>query len=228
MKFLIVIPARSDSKSINKKNTYIINKKPLVQYTFETIKKFLPKNKFLLSDDNKIKKLAKKFNIKTNYKRPKKVSKNTSLLSDTLLHFHRWTESKKIFYDYIVVLQPTSPLRSYEDINRAINLVKQKRYKSLFSISKSLEHPYETIKIKKNNTWDYVLKKSKFYFRRQDFDFESYFINGAIYIINRELVIKKKIFNKEKHGFLVMSKYNSIDINDLSEIEIAKQLLKRK
>jgi len=183
--------------------------------------------KYLLSDDKKIKKIAKKFNISIDYKRPKKFSKSNTSLIDTLFHFHQWTKIKKIDYDYLVVLQPTSPLRNYKDINAATKLVRDKKYKSLFSISSSLEHPYETIKFYKKK-WKYTLSKSKLYYRRQDFDFESYFINGAIYIIHRELIIKKRIYDNKKHGFLIMPKHRSIDINDLSEIEIVKKLLKKK
>ena len=225
MKFLAVIPARSNSNSIRKKNIYPINKKPLIQYTFEELKKSFIRNKYLLSDDEKIRKLAKKHNISIEYLRPKKTSKSTTSLIDTLSHFHKWTEFKKIFYDYIIVLQPTSPLRNYKDINYAVNIVKKKKYKSLFSVSESIEHPYETIKINKKGKWKHVLSKSKLYYRRQDFDFKSYFINGAIYIIHRDLIIKKKTYDKKNHGLFIMPKYRSLDINDLDEIKIVESLL---
>ena len=75
MKFLAVVPARSNSNSIKNKNIHIINKKPLIQYTFEELKKTFIKNKYLLSDDIKIKKLAKKYNLSTEYLRPKKYLK---------------------------------------------------------------------------------------------------------------------------------------------------------
>ena len=228
MKFLVVIPARSGSETIKKKNLRLINRKPLIQYTFEELKKSNLKEKYLLSDDLKIKNLAKKFNINTTYYRPKKLSKNTSSLIALLNDFHKWTESKKIFYDYMVVLQPTSPLRDYKDINNAVRIVKKKKYKSLFSISESLEHPYECIKIEKNGKWKYVLDKSKLFYRRQDFDFKSYFINGAIYIIHKELITKKKIYDNKKHGLFLMPKYRSIDINDINEIKITESLLMKK
>ena len=228
MKFLGVVPARSGSQSIKKKNTFIVNKKPLIQYTFEALTKSLIKKKYLLSDDKKIKKLARKFNLSLDYLRPKILSRNTTSLVDTLFHFHQWAKNKKIVYDYLVVLQPTSPLRNYKDINSAVKIVKRKKYKSLFSISNSLEHPYETIKFDKKKKWKYVLSKSKLYYRRQDFDFESYFINGAIYIIHRKLVIQKRIYDKKNHGFFVMPKQRSIDINDLSDIKIARGLLNKK
>ena len=228
MNFLAVIPARAGSQSIKKKNTFIVNKKPLVQYTFEELKKSLIEKKYLLSDDKKIKKLAKRFNISIDYIRPKNLSKSTTSLVDTLFHFHQWTEYQKIAYDYLVVLNPTSPLRNYKDINSAVKIVKNKKYKSLFSISNSLEHPYETIKFDKKKKWKYILNKSRLYYRRQDYDFKSYFVNGAIFIIHRELVIQKRIYNKQNHGFFIMPKHRSIDINNLSEIKIAESLLKKK
>tara|TARA_Y100000590_G_scaffold18275_1_gene21775 strand:+ start:38341 stop:39018 length:678 start_codon:yes stop_codon:yes gene_type:complete len=225
MKFLAVIPARSNSKSIKNKNMFRINKQPLIQYTFEELKKTFVKKKYILSDDEKIKKLAKKYNVSTEYIRPKKVSKSRTSLSETLFHFHKWTELKKIKYDYMIVLQPTSPLRNYKDINEAVRIVKRKKYKSLFSISESIEHPYEAIKIKGKKQWQYFLPKSKKYYRRQDFDFKSYFINGAIYIIHKKLIMKKKVYDKKKHGLFFMPKYRSIDINDLSEIKLVESLL---
>ena len=88
MKFLAVIPARSNSKSIKKKNIFIVNKKPLIQYTLEELNKSLIKEKYLLSDDKKIKELAKKFNLSIDYIRPKNLSKSTTSLVDTLFHFH--------------------------------------------------------------------------------------------------------------------------------------------
>ena len=67
---------------------------------------------------------------------------------------------KGIVYDFMVILQPTSPLRDYKDINNSIEIIKKSQTNSLFSISESLEHPYETI-IKKRNKWKYVLAKAK-------------------------------------------------------------------
>ena len=70
------------------------------------------------------------------------------------------------------------------------------------------------------------MSKSKLYYRRQDFDFKSYFINGAIYIIHRDLIIKKKTYDKKNHGLFIMPKYRSLDINDLDEIKIVESLIK--
>ncbi len=105
--------------------------------------------------------------------------------------------------------------------------LKKKKFDSLFSISESLEHPYETINLKKGKKKIfYTIKKREKIFRRQDFDINSYFINGAIYIFKKELILKKKIFSENNHGFYLMPKIRSIDVNDLEDIEIVKNILK--
>ena len=74
------------------------------------------------------------------------MSKSDTSLSETLFHFYNWTKKKSLEFDYLVVLQPTSPLRNYKDINKALQIIRNSKYKSLFSVSESLEHPYEVIK----------------------------------------------------------------------------------
>ena len=125
MKFISVIPARSGSKGVKNKNIYPLNKKPLISYTFNAVKKSIIKNNFVLTDSKKIKKIAKSFKINTDYERPKKLSQSNTSLIDTLFHFYKWTKKKSIYFDYMVVLQPTSPLRKDEDINQACNLIKK-------------------------------------------------------------------------------------------------------
>ena len=105
-------------------------------------------------------------------------------------------------------------------------MVKKNNFKSLFSISESLEHPYESIKIDKKNKWKHILDRAKSYYRRQDFDFKSFFINGAIYIIHRDLILKKKIYDKKSHGFFKMPKHRSMEINDFEEVKIVESLIK--
>lgn len=227
MKFISVIPARSGSKGIKNKNIIKIGNKPLVQHTFEAAVKSKIYKNFVLTDSLKIKNIAKKFNINCTYDRPKKLSKSTTSLSETLYHFNNWLEKNKIHYDFMVILQPTSPLRDYRDINKSLNILQKTKTDSLFSISESLEHPYEAI-IKKEKLWKYVLEKSKKFFRRQDFDIKTHFINGAIYIASKKLISQKKIFTNSNHSFYEMPKNKSLEINDREEAYIIDSILKRR
>ena len=224
MKFAIVIPARKNSKSIKNKNLIKIKKKPLIQYTFDQIEK-INILKFILTDSKQIKSIAKKNNIIIDYERPKSTSLSKSSMDETIHHFAKWSLNKYSI-DYLIILQPTSPLRDAEDIKKSIKIIKSNKYKSLFSISESLEHPYETINVnEKKNSWKYILKKSKKFYRRQDFDINSYFINGAIYIIERNYLLKYKKIISNLHNYYKMKKSKSLDINDFDDLDMAKKLL---
>ena len=224
MKFICVIPARSGSKGIKNKKVLEIKNKPLVEYTFTAAINSKVKETYVLTDSNKIKKIAKKFGIITDYIRPKELSSDKTSLVDTLYNFDIWLTSKNLLYDYMVILQPTSPLRDYKDVNESIKMLKKNRSQSLFSISNSLEHPYEAITIKKNK-WNYVLKKANKFYRRQDFDIDSYFINGAIYITHKNLIRNKKTFGNTSHSFYRMRKDKSLEINDKEEANIISAII---
>ena len=228
MKFIFVIPARAGSKSIKGKNIKKIGKYSLIEYTFSTLKKINNSLSFVLTDSLKIKKISKKYNVISDYDRPKSLSKSKTSLIDTLFHFTNWAIKKKFKFDYLVVLQPTSPLRNSLDLFKSISIVKKNKYKSLFSISEVNEHPYEMINLSNlpRNNWNYILPDAKKYYRRQDYDINPFFINGAIFIINKNLILKKKLIDKKKHGFYRMPKSRSLDIDDKEDLLIAKKLLK--
>ncbi len=227
MKLVAVVPARKGSKTIKNKHLKKIKNHPLIHFTFREIDKSKVKRKcFIISDDIKVKNLASKYKFNVDYNRPKKLSKDNTSIADTLYHFSQWYLNKSDF-DAMIMLQATSPLRSYRDINKAISIFKKGKFDSLFSISESMEHPYETINYKnKSRKIDHILKKSNKFFRRQDFDLNSYFINGAIYIFKKKLILKKKLLNPNNHGFYVMSKIKSFDINDKIDLKIVNSLIK--
>lgn len=223
MKFAIVIPARKGSKAIRNKNLIKIKNKHLIEYSFIEAKKTRIKLKFILSNDEKIKSLSKKYGFISSYERPESVSKDTTSMSETILHFIDSCH-KKFKFDYIVILQPTSPLRTARDIKNSINFLKLKKAKSLIGVSRCLEHPYEQI-VMDRKKWKPLFKKAGKYYRRQDFDIKPYFINGAIYITEVSNLIKtKKIFDKDSACY-IMPKLNSLDINDYEDLDILKKII---
>lgn len=230
MKFITLIPARKGSKSIKNKNRITIRNKPLIQYTFDQINKskLSLRNSYVITDDFKVKKIAKKNNINTDYIRPKSLSSGRTPLLRNILHFIDWADTREIKYDYIVILQPTSPLRSIVDINKSIEIVSKKKSQCLVSISESLEHPYESIFLNKKNKINFFLKNGQNYSRRQDFDRNSYFINGAIYITTKEMIKKNKVIDYSISDYILMDKMNSLDLNDYSELNLIKNLLSKK
>ena len=112
MNFAIIVPARKGSKTLKNKNLLPLRNIPLAEHTFKSIKKnnFL---KYILSNDEKLKKIARKYKINSQYERPEHLSKDKTSLIDTLQHFILWLEKQKNNrIDTLVILQVTSPLRT--------------------------------------------------------------------------------------------------------------------
>lgn len=220
-KFIIVVPARLGSKSIKNKNIVKINSLPMICYTFNSIRN-IKLNKFVLSNDNRVIKIAKKYKLNCSYKRPYSVSRDTSSTISLLKHFHSYAK-KHFKYDYIVLLQATSPIRSALDIKKAMSRMIKKKYLKLSSVSKSLEHPYETVYLEKDKIKSFFPKIK--HTRRQDFDKNSYFINGSLYIYHKS-ILEKNIKTNNKEGYYIMKKINSFDIDDHEDLDIVKKILK--
>ena len=218
--FIYVVPARKGSKGIKEKNLIKIKNKPLIVNTFKILKKIKKENKYVVSNDLRIKKIARKFNINDSYFRPEKLSGDKVELTETLKDFSI-DLLKKIKFKYIVILQPTSPLRTYLDVKRSTEKFLKGNYSSLFSISPSAEHPNESVYIENKKVRYFFNKKSTL---RQNYK-PSYFINGAIYISNVRNILKKKIIDKKNHGFYVMKKSHSIDIDDKEDLIIARKFI---
>jgi len=147
MNILITICARGGSKGIPGKNIKLINGKPLINYTIKLIQKIAPKYsaKITLStDDNEIKKAAEKCGLFTNYKRPEHLATDTAgkidTIKDLLLYEEALLNEK---YDFILDLDVTSPLRTEQDIDDALELMKKNtEAETLFSVNNAARNPY--------------------------------------------------------------------------------------
>ena len=138
-----------------------------------------------------------------------------------MLHFDKFIKNV-IKFKYYVILQPTSPLRTKRNIFEALKLFNKKKLESLYSISPSFEHPYDTISIYKKKTKPFQSNNTS---RRQLYP-KSYYINGAIYVFNKKLLKTYNIISKKKHGYYTMKKIRSIDLDDYQDLEILKKLIK--
>ena len=129
--FIGLIPARKGSKGLKNKNMLLLNKKPLVQHTFEAAKSSSYIDEvWASSDDLTILSLADSMNIK-GLKRPKKFATDQSSSVDVVNHFiNSLPDNLNHEKTYIVYLQPTSPLRDSSHLDEAINQLIQHKKKS--------------------------------------------------------------------------------------------------
>jgi CMP-N,N'-diacetyllegionaminic acid synthase len=144
---LILIPARSNSKTIKNKNLIKLFGKPLIYYSIRIAKIVNEKKKliFCSTDSIEIKKIVEKYGIKVPFLRPKKFSKDLSrdieFVNHTLQEFYK----KNILFQYCLLLRPTSPIRNIKNIHRAFNLLKKnEKADSIRSVIASKNNPFKT------------------------------------------------------------------------------------
>ncbi len=222
-KFAIIIPARKGSIGIKNKNIKKVKNLHLIEFIFREIKSidFL---KYIVTDSDYIKKIAKKYKINTDYVRTLSTSGSKISLSETLKPFCKWLATKNKEIQNLIILQCTSPLTKKIDIMKAVNVFTKKKYSSLFSVSESIEHPYETINIQ-NKKWNYNFKELLKFKGRQGYKINSYFINGSIYITKIENILKNNSIISKNHGFSIMPKSRSLDINDIDDLNKFKKII---
>jgi CMP-N-acetylneuraminic acid synthetase len=216
-KIIAVIPARGGSTRIKNKNIKIFNKKPLVAWTIKAaLQSKLIDDVYVTSENENILKLSKKYLAKI-IKRPKKLS-NSIIMPDEAIK-HAYLEINKN-YDYIVTLQPTSPLRTAKDIDGAVNKIIKTKADSLLSVFK---------------THAFLWKKSRNYYLPTNYDYnkrprsqesELFQENGAIYITKPKILLKKNNRLGGKITTYCLSFWKSIDIDFLEDFHAAEVLQK--
>ena len=219
--FIALIPAKGKSKSIKKKNLQKIKGKSLVNIVIENSKKskYLKKI-YISSEDIKILKNAKNKNINPII-RPKLLSNTESKMIDVIKHAKKYItkDNKNIF---IVLLQPTSPFRTYRHIDKAIEVMILNKQKSLISLVKNEICIFKSVKINKANIKP-VFSDRFLSYNRQSFP-DTYMPNGAIYIFSINSINKKtqNLIDKSFMPF-VMNKNESLDIDNKKDLIYANK-----
>ena len=123
-KIIAIIPARGESTRIKNKNIKIFNKKPLIAWSIEeALRSKLIDDVYVTSEDSNILRISKKYLAKT-IKRPKKLSNNIIHVDEAIKHAYLKVNKK---YDYVLTLQPTSPLKPTKNIDEAIKTIIKKK-----------------------------------------------------------------------------------------------------
>jgi CMP-N,N'-diacetyllegionaminic acid synthase len=219
--FLAIIPARGGSKRLPRKNILDLCGKPLVTWSIEAGLKSKYTDKVIVSsDDDEILEISKKFGAET-IKRPNKLANDTATTFDAIKH----TIENIQEYDYIVLLQPTSPLRNASHIDEAIELLEGKNADAVISVCEMDHSPLWS------NTLDNSLSMNGFLrdeiLNKRSQDLEKYFrLNGAIYVCKTDKLLEEKsFFLKENIFAYVMDRKSSIDIDKEIDFVLAKVLI---
>lgn len=223
MNYLVVITARGGSKGIPKKNIKLLNGKPLIQYSIDVAKEIADKTDICFtSDSDEIINVAKNLGLDIPFKRPNDLARDRASSQDVILHALETYENlnnKK--YDAVVLLQPTSPFRTVNQVRDCIQLY-DNSVDMVVSTIRSSANPYYNLFEEK----DGYLRPSKegHFTRRQDCP-DVWEYNGAIYVINSNSLRAKKMNTFTKVKKYVMSEETSIDIDTPFDWKIAEVYL---
>ncbi len=227
-KVLCVIPARKGSKGLKNKNIKKLNKIPLIAWSILTAKKCKLITEIVASTDClKIAKIARKYGANVPFIRPKKLATDKASSFSVLKHAIEFFKKKEVYFDYVLMLEPTSPLRNSKDIDFCINKVQKNNIETLVSVTRVIDqHPSFLYSIsKKNILKPYLKKQQKLYIRRQDVS-PLYYLEGSLYISKITTLLNKRTWYHKKTQAYEVEKWKSLEIDDIDDFKLAEFYIK--
>lgn len=218
---LFIIPARGGSKGLPGKNIKELCGKPLIAYSIDVARYFADDKHICVStDSNEIKQVVESYGLSVPFLRPDCLATDTATTNDVLIHAVNFFEKLGCTYNKIVLLQPTSPLRTIQDINGALKL-----YKDDIDMVVSVTSSHAPAVLCKEDKEGFVeLIYNKDASGRQQLN-EMYEFNGAIYVINIQSLLNKGLSKFTKRVKYVMPKERSIDIDDIFDFYHVESIL---
>ena len=219
-----LVPVRGGSKGIPGKNIKQMAGRPMIDYTIRAgLNSHYVDDVVVSTDDEGIAEVAQSCGANVPFMRPSELALDTSKTVDAVVHARDELLAAGRHYDVLVLLQATSPLRTAEDIDAALEMFVRKGRASLVAVTPVTEHPVLMCTIDDDGKRHALLPGVNGTVRRQDMP-PVYRVNGAIYINEADEITLDTSFNDNEVGF-VMSAEHSVDVDDLEDFVRAERLL---
>ena len=199
---LIIIPARAGSKRIKGKNTKSFNGFPLIEHSIKYAQSYIGGDIIISTDDKQIESIAEQYNVPIiwrNESLAQDQTPTTDVVKDVIERVNKT-------YDFIVLLQPTNPLRPKDMFDKALELLLEKESDSLLTVSLS-EHKLGKIKHSAFKPYTYEFGQ-----RSQDLE-PLYYENGLLYVCSYELAKNGKLMSENPTAMLIEHPFGSVDID---------------
>ena len=228
MKILGVITARGGSKTIPRKNIKLLAGKPLIAWTIEAARQSHVLERVIVStDDERIAAISRKWGAEVPFLRPKKLAEDDTPTFPVLKHAVSFLKSSKGYIpDVVVLLQPTSPLRSAKHIRQAVSLFQKTQADSVVSVCLAEHNPHWMKRLEGDRVYPFF-KDALHDSRRQDLP-PVYRPNGAIYVTRYPVLMKENRMLGEDTRAVVMDAESSIDIDTWLDFKIAELILRER
>ena len=221
-RLLAIIPARSGSKRLPRKNILDLAGKPLIAWTIEAALESKYIDRIVVSTASKeISSISRKYGADVPFMRPDELATDETTSIDVVLHQLDQLEECNDSYSYVILLQPTSPLRTAENIDESVELLKSRNSDAVISVCKVEHSPLWCNTIPADGSLLNFLDDSILNKRSQDLN-QYYRLNGAIYLCNIKLLKKEKNFFLKSNSIAYkMNEEQSIDIDSKNDFMCA-------
>jgi len=228
MTIFAVIPARGGSKGIFKKNIALISQKPLIAYSIEAAKESKLIDRVIVSsDDDEIIKISNKYDAETPFKRPKAISGDKSKMIEVLIHVVNFLYDSDETIEAIVLLQPTSPLRTGKHIDEAVSKFLSSKASSVVSVTEVPHQyiPYSLLSLNQKGELNPITEKT--FNRRQDKP-KFYARNGpAILVVSPSVILNNELYGSTSLPYF-MTNEDSLDIDTIDNLDEARKRLENR
>ncbi|HHY22121.1 MAG TPA: acylneuraminate cytidylyltransferase family protein [Bacilli bacterium] len=220
---LAIIPARGGSKGVPRKNIRDLAGKPLIAWTIDEAKKSKFIDRLILSsEDEEIIEVAKSYGCEVPFVRPRHLAEDTTPGIEPVLHAIKEVEG----YDYVMLLQPTSPLRTVEDIDRCIEKIIKFNDPACVSVAEPDTSPYWMYTLNCNDQIKPLIPQDTVAVRRQELP-TVYSLNGAVYIAKTDWLRHTKSFLTEETIAYIMPRERSYDIDTEEDFQWCEWVVKK-
>ena len=228
--FLAVIPARAGSKGLPEKNIKELCGKPLIAWSILVGLNSNYIDKVIVSTDSQeIADISQKYGASVPFIRPANLANDKAKTFDVLQHAIEYCESEASkSFDYVVLLEPTSPLRESIDIDLAIEELMNSKADSIVGIGKTEDqNPAFLVNMDNNGYISGYENRSISVKRRQDIS-DVYFLEGSVYISKITSLLKNKTFYHDKTIGYEFPKYKTLEIDDIFDFILVEAIMKYK
>jgi CMP-N,N'-diacetyllegionaminic acid synthase len=230
MKILTIIPARGGSKGVPGKNIKLLNGKPLLAYTSEIALQSRYLTEVIVStEDEQIRGVAKKLGLQVPFIRPMTLAQDNTPTIDVIIHALEWYGNQNSFFDAVCLLQVTSPFRTLEFLDKAIEKFMASGCDSLVSVQRVPHeyNPHWAFEVNTDGNLKIATGEAEIIPRRQELP-TAYHRDGSLYITKTKVLLEAHSLYGKSTAYIESDAEFYVNIDTIQDWEKAEEMIQNK